>query len=115
SGAVPYSKSSDAIPPRQVVDRSYSAYVGNAPRPSRIPPTQLVDCSYSAYVGNAPRPSRIPPTQLVDCSYPAYKDVDIALPNPEENRGLRLQARYERSNNRVGGIRGRACKPPVVG
>ncbi len=39
-----------AIPPTQLVDRSYSAYIENAARPSRIPPTQLVDRSYSAYV-----------------------------------------------------------------
>src|SRR4029077_14696193 len=41
--------------------------------PSRIPPTQLVDRSYSAYISAAACPSRIPPTQLVDRSYPAYK------------------------------------------
>jgi hypothetical protein len=33
--------------------------------PSPIPPAQLVDGSYSAYIENAHGPSRIPPTVLV--------------------------------------------------
>jgi hypothetical protein len=61
-----------AIPPTQLVDRSYSAYISAAARPSRIPPTALVDRSYSAYIQSAARPSRIPPTALVDRSYSAY-------------------------------------------
>jgi len=40
---------SGAIPPTQLVDRSYSAYSGLRRAFSGIPPTQLVDCSYSAY------------------------------------------------------------------
>jgi len=43
---------------------------------SQIPPTQLVDCSYSAYMhGSAGPVSQIPPTQLVDCSYSAYRNA----------------------------------------
>jgi hypothetical protein len=42
-------KHSPAIPPTQLVDRSYSAYTTAMSSGSRIPPTQLVDRSYSAY------------------------------------------------------------------
>jgi hypothetical protein len=39
---------SGAIPPTQLVDRSYSAYTGHWAG-SQIPPTQLVDSSLDIY------------------------------------------------------------------
>jgi hypothetical protein len=88
---------SSGIPPTQLVDCSYSAYINAAERP--VPnPTNAVGGSFILSLQNdcrTPRPesyqrswwivhtqpterlpnapSRIPPTQLVDCSYSAYR------------------------------------------
>src|SRR5437762_2625200 len=53
-----------------------------ANRIPRIPPTQLVDRSYAAYIKQSRLASRIPPTQLVVRSYAAYIKQSQQRSNP---------------------------------
>jgi hypothetical protein len=121
-------KYSGAIPPTQLVDRSYSAYTGHwagVPNPTNAVGGSFIYLAYRRTLGDGPenptnavggsfilslqtdtgRGSRIPPTELVDRSYSAYRRTLGAGPESHQRSWWIVHTQPTRGT-------GRGCRIP---